>query len=433
VVARYEKFQKLRLIRANQLAIALILSSIILKSILLYFISAKETFLENDSTRYLNLASNFFLNYVSPGNSPNPDSFYVTPGYPLFLSLFSGLGIRQIVFMQFCILGATQLLCYRILKNLFRQPIALLGLAMFLLESSTNVESFHILTETLFGLLFLCFLYFFSKSKNSKINAIFAAVFLGSSLLVRPVAQILIVALVITFLIAKEKKEIAICVFLSVAIFSGWLLRNEKVFGIPQLSGIQSLNLLYYEGAGASSISKSQTLEEAQNIEGAREVSVLGKSPTLIDVVNYRSERGITLIKDNFLGFVELHARGSFKILLGPGAATIDEIMSHIPLGPYLGKILKSLSVALSFTLAFLSLFSIFRLIRYKQNTQNYFQIFAAVSFLLLLVSSGGANAYSRFRVPLVPLEIILSVYSITYLKDRFYDRKIFTTSNKNI
>ena len=432
-MARFEKFQKLSLIRANPLAIGLILSSIILKSILLYFISTEETFLENDSTRYMDLASNFFLNYLSPGNSPNPDSFYVTPGYPLFLSLFGGLEIRQIIFIQFCILGVSQLLCYRILRNLFEQPIALLGLAMFLIESSTNLESFHILTETLFGLLFLCFLYFFSKSKNSKLNTIIAAVFLGSSLLVRPVAQILIVALIITFLISKEKKKIAICIFLSGAILSSWLLRNEKVFGIPQLSGIQSLNLLYYEGSGAVSISRSQTLEKAQNIESAREVSVLGDSPTLIDVVNYRSERGIALIKDNFLGFVELHARGSFKILLGPGSATIDEIMRHFPLGPFFGNILKSLSVSLSFILAFLSLFSIFRLIRYRQSLQNYFQTFVAVSFLLLLVSSGGANAYSRFRVPLVPLEILLSVNSITYFKYKFYEWKNFSTTNKNI
>ena len=432
-MARYEKFQKLSLIWANPLASGLILSSIVVKSILVYFISSEETFLENDSTRYLDLASNFFLSYLSPGNSPNPDSFYVTPGYPLFLSLFSGFEIRQIIFIQFCILGATQLLCYIILRNLFQRPIALLGLAVFLVESSTNLESFHILTETLFGLFFLSFLYFFSKSKDSKLNTIIAGVFLGSSLLVRPVAQILIVALVLTLLIAKEKKTIAICIFLSIAILSGWLVRNEKVFGIPQLSGIQSLNLLYYEGAGAVSITRSQTLERAQNSESAREVSALGESPTLIDVVNYRSERGVTLIKENFLGFVELHAIGSFKILLGPGSATIDEIMSYLPLSPLLGIILKSLSVALSFILAFLSLFSIFRLIRYRRSLQNYFQIFVALSFLLLLVSSGGANAYSRFRVPLVPLEIILSAYSITYFMGKFNEWKIFTTTSKNI
>jgi hypothetical protein len=386
----------------------LVMSSIVLKSGFLYFLDAEKVFLENDSTRYLNLASDFHQNYVSLGLLPNPDAFYVTPGYPLFLSLLSALEIRQIIFVQFCILGMTQILCYRILKNLFQPRIALLGLSIFLLESSTNVESFHILTETLFGIFFLAFLYFFSKNTISKLNPIIAGGFLGSSLLIRPVAQILIVALVITLLIAKQKKNIAICLFLSVAILSSWLIRNNNVFGIPQLSGIQSLNLLYYEGAGAASIAKSQTLENTQTLEGAREASSLGEAPNLISIVRYRQDRGIALIKSNFLGFVELHAKGSIKILLGPGSATIDEIVSHMPLGTLPGYIYKFFSIALSLLLALLSFFAIWLLFWHKQRIGKFFHVFVALSFLLLLVSSGGANAYSRFRVPLIPLEIII-------------------------
>ena len=228
-MTRYKKLLNQSFNHRDSLAVILVLNSIVLKSVLLYFLKTEEIFLENDSARYLDLASNFHLNFVSPGLLPNPDAFYVTPGYPLFLSLLSALEIRQIIFIQFCILGLTQFLCYRILKNLFQPPIALLGLSIFLLESSTNVESFHILTETLFGIFFLAFLYFFSNRTNSKLNPIIAGGFLGISLLIRPVAQILIVALVLTFLIAKRKKNIAICIFLSVAILSGWLIRNYNV------------------------------------------------------------------------------------------------------------------------------------------------------------------------------------------------------------
>ena len=431
-MTRYDKFLNQSFTRLDSLAVILVLCSVVLKSTLLYFLSAEATFLENDSARYLDLASNFLLNYVSPGLSPNPDAFYVTPGYPLFLSSLSALEIKQIIFIQFWILGVTQFLCYGILKKLFQPRIALLGLSIFLLESSTNVESFHILTETLFGLFFLAFLYFLSKNTNSKLNPIIAGGFLGISLLIRPVAQILIVALVVTFLIAKQKKNIAICLFLSVAILSGWLIRNNNVFGIPQLSGIQSLNLLYYEGAGAASIAKSQTLEKTQTLEGAREASSLGEAPNLNRIVHYRQDRGITLIKNNFLGFVELHAKGSIKILLGPGSATIDEIVSQTPFGTLPGSIYKFFSITLSLLLALFSFFGIWLLIRDKQRTGKYFHVFVALSFLLLLVSSGGANAYSRFRVPLVPLEIILSLYSVSYLKEKFSGQKSPTFIGKS-
>ncbi len=431
-MTKYKRFLQQSFTRLDTLAVTLVLSSIFLKSVLLYLVNNEEIFLENDSTRYLDLASDFHQNYVSPGLLPNPDAFYVTPGYPLFLSLLSALEIWQIIFIQFCILGLTQFLCYRILKNLFQPRIALLGLAIFLLESSTNVESFHILTETLFGIFFLAFLYFFSKRTNSKLNPIIAGGLLGISLLIRPVAQILIVALVATFLFAKQKKNIAICLVLSVAILSSWLIRNNNVFGIPQLSGIQSLNLLYYEGAGASSIAKSQTLEKTQTLEGAREASSLGEAPNLIDIVHYRQNRGIALIKQNFLGFVELHAKGSVKILLGPGSATIDEIVRQMPFGTFPGSIYKFFSITLSLLLALFSFYAIWLLIRDKQRTGKYFHVFVALSFLLLLVSSAGANAYSRFRVPLVPLEIILSLYSGSYLKEKLSGQKRSNFTDKN-
>ena len=431
-MTKYEKLLKRSFTRLDSLTVILVLSSIALKSVLLYFLNAEKIFLENDSTRYLHLASDFYQNYVSPGLLPNPDSFYVTPGYPLFLSLLSALEIKQIIFIQFCILGLTQFLCYRLLKNLFQPRIALLGLSIFLLESSTNVESFHILTETFFGIFFLAFLYFFSKRTNSKLDPIIAGGFLGISLLIRPVAQILIVALVITFVIAKPKKNIAISLLLSVAILSSWLIRNNDVFGIPQLSGIQSLNLLYYEGAGAASIAKSQTLEKTQMLESAREASSLGESPNLNSIVHYRQDRGITLIKSNFLGFVELHLKGSIKILLGPGSATIDEIVSQMPFGSLPGSIYKFFSITLSLLLSLFSFFAIWALIRDRQRTRKHFHFFVALSFFLLLISSGGANAYSRFRVPLVPLEIILSLYSVSYFKEKFSGQKSPTFIGKN-
>ena len=125
-MTKYEKLLKWSFTHLDSLAVILVITSITLKSVLLYFLNAETIFLENDSTRYLDLASDFHQNYVSPGLLPNPDAFYVTPGYPLFLALLSALEIRQIIFIQFCILGLTQFLCYRILKNLFQPRIALL-------------------------------------------------------------------------------------------------------------------------------------------------------------------------------------------------------------------------------------------------------------------------------------------------------------------
>ena len=415
----YKKVRKKGFIAANYLAVSLILSSIVFKSLLLQYLNYESVFFENDSTRYLDLASNFLVNYVSANVATGTDSFYITPGYPLFLSILSSFEIRQIIFCQFCILGMTQFICYSILKNCFRPRMAIFGLITIVLESSMNLESFHILTETLFGLFFACFLYFFSTAKKSKIRMVIAGGFLGTSLLIRPVAQILIIALLITILIAKQKMNILICILISITILSGWLIRNYNIYGVSQLSGIQSLNLLYYEGAGAAAIAKSQTLEKAQSEESARESSALGEAAPLNEIVNYRQQRGLYLIKSNFLGFIELHLKGSIKILLGPGSATIDDIASKFSYGKITGIIYKYFSILLSSILALLSFYSILIFVRKERNTATDFEFFVIVAFIFLLISSGGANAYSRFRVPIVPLEILMSMYSIYNLRQR--------------
>jgi hypothetical protein len=44
-------------------------------------------------------------------------------------------------------------------------------------------------------------------------------------------------------------------------------------------------------------------------------------------------------------------------------------------------------------------------------------QLYSIVSWILVLISSGGANAYSRFRVPLIPLEIIIICIGLSNAK----------------
>jgi hypothetical protein len=160
-------------------------------------------------------------------------------------------------------------------------------------------------------------------------------------------------------------------------------------------------------------------LEQAQVTENEREVLKLGKNPTLKEVVEYRQQRGISLIKSHTLGFIKLHIVGSIKILLGPGAATLRELTTALPFISQLGMVLIITGVLLSSFLAFFSFVSILLLRDKKQSQISFLYVFSLISFALLLFSSSGANAYSRFRVPLVPLEIILSMFAIKFVSDK--------------
>lgn len=395
----------------RKLALLLISISVMAKSIILFLMPDNQVLLEPDSLRYLDLADNFLGNYGA--SNQILESFYITPGYPLFLSVFGQFGIRPVILIQFFLLASTQLILFELLKKLFSQKFALFGLFLFVIESSSNLESFHILTETLFTFLFTLFIFLVFKGDRNSSAIICGGFLLGISIWTRPVAQILIVSLLITFLLVKDKKRISIYVVVGLLFVIGWSIRNYEKFGVPQLSGIQNLNLLYYEGAGAVSISKSQTLMDSQASESTRLVLHLGDSPALTDLVTYRQERGIFLIKQNLTGFVQLHGIGIVKILLGPGSATIEKIGNSIKMPSQLMVTYQAISILISFMLGALSLISLWYLRSRIIKELNPGYTFVALSFVLMLITSSGASAYSRFRVPIVPLEIILSMYLI--------------------
>ena len=186
---------------------------------------------------------------------------------------------------------------------------------------------------------------------------------------------------------------------------STWIMRNQVVFGVPQLSGIQSLNLLQYEGAGAFAKQNDVTLKEAQAEESNLEINQIGEGASIQTVVEYRVDRGIKLIIENPVGFFKLHLEGAVKILLGPGSANIRKLTSHFLSSEVLTNLVQVLIVLMRLVISSLAFIFIFLAI--KKRVFIPIQFYSIVSWILILISSGGANAYSRFRVPLIPLEII--------------------------
>ena len=385
-------------------ALVLVALSILLKSILLLSIPNQSTLMENDSARYLGISENF--GSVFFGSKTNSDSFYITPGYPLFLSVFSPENLKLIIFCQFLLLGISQLILFRLIIKYTSTKVAYIGLILFLLESSSGLESFNLLTETLFNFIFVLFLYLFGNSLNKNHFLYTSGLVLGLALIVRPVGQILLIPLLLVVAIKTWRKQVVIVLLIAVAISSTWIIRNQVVFGVPQLSGIQSLNLLQFEGAGAFAKENGVSLKEAQAVESQLQVDEVGEGASIETVVDYRVDRGIDLIIENPTGFIELHLEGAAKILVGPGSANISKLTAHLGLSEVVMDLLKVVIVLMRLFVISLVCISIYFALRRRIFIP--IQLYSIVSWILILASSGGANAYSRFRVPLIPLEIII-------------------------
>jgi hypothetical protein len=229
---------------------------------------------------------------------------------------------------------------------------------------------------------------------------------LGMALIIRPVGQILLIPLLLMLAFQTWRRQLALVLLIAVAVSSTWVIRNQVVFGVPQLSGIQSLNLLQFEGAGSYAKQNKVSLKEAQASETKLEVNEVGQNPSIQSLVEYRVGRGIKLITANPVGFIELHVEGAAKILFGPGSANISKLTAHLEPSEVAKDFLKATIALLRLFVFSLVCMSIYFALRKKVFIP--IQFYSIVSWVLILISSGGANAYSRFRVPLIPLEIVI-------------------------
>lgn len=399
-------------------ALNIVFVAVFVKTIWLLSIPSKWTLMENDSVRYLRLSNDFWSAFFGDNTLVSTDSFYITPGYPFFLSLFNPQNYKLIIFFQFLFLAATQLLLYKLMLKYTSQKIANLGLLIYVVESSSNLESFNLLTETLFSFFFVLFLYLLCNANRTNHISLMAGIALGIAILIRPVGQVLLIPLILLLLLRNFRTKIMLLLVVTVAISSTWIVRNEIVYDVPQLSGIQSLNLLQYEGAGALAKENSQPLGEAQLAESKREISIVGLSATVNEIVSYRTTRGSKLIFENPKGFLLLHLEGAAKILFGPGAANLSKLTKHLGIGENLTQVLQVILVSIRILITSTVLIFIFLAI--KRRPLVPVEIYAIAAWFLVIISSGGANAYSRFRVPLIPLEIIIVCLGLSFSKKEF-------------
>ncbi len=394
-------------------AFALIVLSIAVKTIWLLSIPNQNTLMENDSVRYLRISENFWSVFF--GSITDSDSFFITPGYPLFLSFFPSGNFKMMIFCQFFLLGISQFILFKLVVKHASFKVAYFGLVLFLLESSSGLESFNLLTETLFNFVFVLFLYLLDTGMSKNLYLYVSGFILGLALIVRPVGQILLIPLFLMVVFRTWRKQIALVLLIALAISSTWIIRNQAVFSVPQLSGIQSLNLLQFEGAGAFAKENYVSLKEAQTRESKLELDRVGEDASIQTVVEYRVGRGIDLILANPVGFIELHVEGAVKILLGPGSANVSKLTVHLGLSEVVLDVLKAIIVLMRLFVISLVCISIYFALR--RRVYIPIQLYSIVSWILILISSGGANAYSRFRVPLIPLEIIIICIGLSSAK----------------
>jgi hypothetical protein len=389
-----------------------------IKTLFVIFMAKDELMLEPDSDKYIALSKNFASSYLSFNPSLLLDSFQITPGYPLFISFLSVFGVKGIILIQVTMQAIIQILIFRLVLSRTNILCANISILLLVLDSANNIENLHLLSETLFTFLLVISLYL-NRSKTRSRIAIVSGLLLGIAIYVRPIGQVIIPILVLLLLFSHTRKRNVLIILATVALcIAPWIIRNEIVVGVPQFSGIQSYNLLYFEGAGARAIAEGSSLLSVQSDEMNLEIAAMTEGATIGSKVQYENSKGLDLIMKYPASWIKLHIIGVGKILFGPSLATTKKISESFqkPMNTLVEAMILTMSIISAILLSFGTLLWLMSSIRRKNL--NYCS-FIFLVFLFMLAASSAANAYSRFRAPLSPLMAVLvaEIIYIQYIK----------------
>lgn len=212
------------------------------------------TALTGDAKGYMLLADNIRTQHMfsAATSSPfYPESFR-TPVYPFFLALLFSLtgGWTTVLILQVLLMSIAPVLLYLLVRP-YHERAAFWGSVIFALEPLRLFYSASLLSDALFMVMFLCTLLLLERSRNSLGYSALTGIFLGTSILMRPIAMFLPFLFVgyLLWFASSLRKGLVLLIVLCVAVLvtvAPWSLRNHALFGSYNISSVGAVNLMLY-------------------------------------------------------------------------------------------------------------------------------------------------------------------------------------------
>jgi len=371
-----------------------------------------------DTPSYLIPADNLLHGQGLVNNSHQPE-IRRTPGYPLLLAIFRAapLKVEYLISVQhaLCVLliAAVTLIALRLSGSSLVALVAALALS---LDLATLRIANLLLTEITFTVLIgltAWALYRAMTKPESAAFAVAAAGFLGGcAVLVRPVGAMYFVSLSLCLLMAFKQRALRLVVVLVTSFLLLpllWATRNLVESGYFGVSTIGAEDLLYYRAAGALAIQQpgnylvntvkirdaliDQTCADLERIYDRDCLRV-----TEAQQARYSTQKGISIIIRNPLGYLRSALLSLAYIIFGGGAEALSRI-THV--GPRMAELIVLLVTVPEACLALVGCWYWYR----RDRNLCYVLVFTVTYFMVI---SAGAEAYSRFKVPVMPMYALL-------------------------
>jgi 4-amino-4-deoxy-L-arabinose transferase-like glycosyltransferase len=240
---------------------------------------------------------------------------------------------------------------------------------------------------------------------------------LGLATLVRPIAFYLppLAALILALaggrrLGARSAVLGAAIVLVAYAAVAGaWVARNQAASGVATISTIQGTNLAMYRAPGALHEGRNVPVAESRSRIAALVDARLPADANPARRAKVEERVGFGEILGEPIGYAISAGKGLFRTLFGPGGSHIAERVRGAPGAHVMGLALTLLSAASAVTASVLMLFGFGAALR-----RRAWLLLALVGLpvLYLLLVGSGHEAYSRFRLQMLPFVLIISAYA---------------------
>ena len=394
-----------------------------------------------DTPTYVTAAANMVSGAGFVDSHGDPETL-ITPGYPCFIAVFLSLAVslRYMILCQHLMLAvlivATSAVSFRLFGE--KRTAILTGVLLAIdlpMLRSANLILADLLFTAVFGVgLWLLWSASRTGSNPSLVRLFVAGVVCGLAVLVRPVALYFVIpASFYLWLVCKPARTKAILAFsLTFACFPGlWMARNYRQADYLGVSSITADDLLVGRASGVLAIADPGDFNEnmtkrRQQLETLACADVTRRYGTDCGHTSFarRSEPytrvAVRVLRQHPLRCLQMTARGAAVLLLDGDASGLQGITG---IDPHLG-----IRLLLLYTVPVLG-FAVIGLAAQWRSNRRLFWL-ALVTLGYFIVISAGGESYSRYRVPVIPLYLLLAATGASYAEKvlhRWRDRKQVT------
>lgn len=385
---------------------------------------SEGSFLQPDSADYLAVAEGLPASVgLDPGRWMEL-SLRRTPGYPLMVGVMRaipGIDLHGVVVAQVIVSVLTAYLVGLRGWLVLSGRVGAIAALVPAVDPAAAIHSSLLLSETLFAFLVVAMSVALVKATRemSRAWAASAGLLLALATLTRPVALLVPIAVVPAvwfFLRGEGSKQRPAAVLLLIFCFSfllpvgTWMLRNNVVADVTTVSTIDGASLYLYKAAGAIAEETGEdlvTVQERLNEEASR---ALDSGATVADQNTFQKRRGIELLFQHKVGAVKTWAIGATKLLGGParepvmtrlcGSADECGLPGRVVLLGQLVTVVGTLCLAIAGVLLVAS------------DQSRLLLVLLPIPVVLVAVSAA-PEAYSRFRIPVLPFIAVFAACAV--------------------